>query len=295
MQAENATEPEGEGEGAYHYRLIARAIARIDAAGNESLGLAALAADLGMSAAHFQRVFTRWVGLSPKRYHQYLVLGQARRMLTAEAPLLEVAQASGLSGPSRLHDLFLRWEAMTPGAVARGGAGVAIGFGWFDSPFGEVLAMGTDRGLCAMGFAGAQGRAAVMAELTARWPAAQYHAAPGRLAPWVAAALGTEGPGGAPPLWLTGAPFQLQVWRALLAIPPGHVTTYGRIAVALGRPGAARAVGAAVGANPLAWLIPCHRVIGGTGALTGYRWGLPVKRAMLAWEAARAEAAPGSA
>jgi AraC family transcriptional regulator, regulatory protein of adaptative response / methylated-DNA-[protein]-cysteine methyltransferase len=277
--------------GAYHYRLIARAIARIDAAGGAAPDLGTLAAELGMSAAHFQRVFTRWAGVSPKRYAQYLALGQARRMLAAEAPLLETALASGLSGPSRLHDLFLRWEAMTPGAVARGGEGIAIRWGWFDSPFGEMLAMGTAQGLCALGFAGEQGPAAVMADLTARWPGAEYLEAPEALAPWVEAALGRTGDGAAPPLWVMGAPFQLQVWRALLTIPPGQVVTYGQLAAGVGRHRAARAVGAAVGANPLAWLIPCHRVIGTGGALTGYRWGLPVKRAMLAWEAARAEAA----
>lgn len=274
--------------GSYHYRLIARAIARIDAAGGERLGLEDLARDLGLSPAHFQRVFTRWVGVSPKRYQQYLALGQARRMLAGDAPLLDAALGAGLSGPSRLHDLFLRWEAMTPGEVARGGDGVEIGWGWFDSPFGPALVMGTGRGLCGIGFAGEQGEDAVMADLRARWPGASFTEDPARLRPWAEAALGGTGPVPVQPI---GAPFQLQVWQALLAIPPGQVSTYGRIASALGRPTAARAVGAAVGANPLAWLIPCHRVIGASGALTGYRWGLPVKRAMLAWEAARAEAA----
>jgi AraC family transcriptional regulator of adaptative response/methylated-DNA-[protein]-cysteine methyltransferase len=274
--------------GSYHYRLIARAIARIDAAGGERLGLADLARDLGLSPAHFQRVFTRWVGVSPKRYQQYLALGQARRMLAGDVPLLDAALGAGLSGPSRLHDLFLRWEAMTPGEVARGGAGVEIGWGWFDSPFGPALVMGTARGLCGIGFAGEQGAAAVMADLRGRWPGATFAEDPARLRPWAEAALGGTGPVPVQPI---GAPFQLQVWQALLAIPPGQVATYGRLAAALGRPTAARAVGAAVGANPLAWLIPCHRVIGASGALTGYRWGLPVKRAMLAWEAARADAA----
>ena len=274
--------------GAYHYRLIARAIERIDAAGGERLALDDLAADLGLSPAHFQRTFSRWVGVSPKRYQQYLALGQARRMLEDGRAVLDAALESGLSAPSRLHDLFLRWESMTPGEVARAGAGVTVFRGWFDSPFGPALVMGTDRGLSAIGFAGAQGEAAVMADLTGRWPQARYVDDPARLRPWVQAAFGGEGRA---PVWLIGAPFQVQVWQALLAIPPGTVATYGQIAGALGRPTAARAVGAAVGANPLAWLIPCHRVIGASGALTGYRWGLPVKRAMLAWEAARAEAA----
>jgi len=281
----------GSASGAYHYRLIARAIARIDAAGGERLALEDLAGELGMSPAHFQRVFSRWAGVSPKRYQQYLALGQARRMLADGRAVLDAALGAGLSGPSRLHDLFLRWEGVTPGEVARAGAGVAMFWGWFDSPFGPALAMATDRGLSAIGFAGAQGVEAVMADLTGRWPRATYTEDPMRLRPWVLAAFGTDGAQDRPPVWLIGAPFQLQVWQALLAIPPGQVATYGQIAGALGQPRAARAVGAAVGANPLSWLIPCHRVIGASGALTGYRWGLPVKRAMLAWEAARAEAA----
>jgi len=273
----------------YHYRLIARAIERIDAAGGERLGLEALSAELGLSPAHFQRVFSRWVGVSPKRYQQYLALGQARRMLVGQAPLLDTALGAGLSGPSRLHDLFLRWEAMTPGEVARGAEGIEIAWGWFDSPFGTVLAMGTARGLCGLAFAEPRGRRESFADLAGRWPRARLNEAPGRIAPWVEAAFGQAHP--SVPVHVIGAPFQVQVWQALLAIPSGQVTTYGQVATALGRPSASRAVGAAVGANPLAWLIPCHRVIARDGALTGYRWGLPVKRAMLAWEAARAEAA----
>lgn len=274
--------------GSYHYRLIARAIERIDAAGGERLGLDELAAELGMSAAHFQRVFSRWAGVSPKRFQQYLALGHARRLLAERRPVLEAALDAGLSGPGRLHDLFLRWEAMTPGEVARGGEGVEVAWGWFDSPFGPALVMGTARGLCGIGFAGAQGEAQVLADMQARWPGASFAEDPGRLRPWAEAALG-QGPARVP-VQVIGAPFQIQVWQALLAIPPGQVASYAEVANAVGKPGAARAVGRAVGANPLAWLIPCHRVIAQSGALTGYHWGLPVKRAMLAWEAARAEA-----
>jgi len=276
------------GSGDDHFRLVARAIERIDAAGGARLGLEALAAEMGMSAAHFQRLFSRWVGVSPKRFQQYLALGQARRMLLAGRPVLETALEAGLSGPARLHDLFLRWEAMTPGEVARGGRGVVIRHGWFDSPFGAALAMGTERGLAAIGFAGAGDRDAVLADLAARWPDARLVADAGPIRDWAEAAL--SGAPGRVAVQAIGAPFQLQVWQALLAIPPGRVATYGQVAAVVGRPAAARAVGAAVGANPLALLIPCHRVIGATGALTGYRWGLTVKRAMLAHEAARAEA-----
>lgn len=285
--------------GAYHYRLIARAIERIDAAGGERLGLDELAAELDMSPAHFQRVFSRWAGVSPKRYQQYLALGHARRLLAERRPVLEAALEAGLSGPGRLHDLFLRWEAMTPGEVARGGAGIEVSWGWFDSPFGPALVMGTARGLCGIGFAGALGEAAAMADLRARWPNARFTEDPARLRPWAEVALGTAGASGPVqvpvPVQVAGAPFQIQVWQALLAIPQGQVGTYAEVARAVGRPGAARAVGRAVGANPLAWLIPCHRVIAQSGALTGYHWGLPVKRAMLAWEAARTEAGTDAA
>jgi AraC family transcriptional regulator of adaptative response/methylated-DNA-[protein]-cysteine methyltransferase len=200
--------------------------------------------------------------------------------------VLEVAGEVGLSGPSRLHDLFLRWEAMTPGEFARGADGVTIRAGVFDTPFGPAVAMGTDQGLCGLGFAAEAGEAAVRADLGARWPGARIVEDAEALAPWVEDAFGGRGAR----LHLIGAPFQIKVWEALLAIPSGEVTTYGEIARAVGHPKAVRAVGTAVGRNPVSWLIPCHRALRGTGALGGYHWGLPVKRAMLAWEAARAEA-----
>ncbi|MFP4303287.1 MAG: methylated-DNA--[protein]-cysteine S-methyltransferase [Rhodosalinus sp.] len=275
------------GDQGYHYRVIRRALDEIDAAGSE-LSLEDLAARLGMSPAHFQRVFSRWVGVSPKRYQQYLALGHARALLRERFSTLEAAHGAGLSGGGRLHDLFLRWEAMRPGDYARRGAGLTIRHGWFPSPFGEVLAMGTEHGLCGLAFAEETGRDAAFADMAARWPEARMQAAPEALAPWVRAAFGG---GGRAALHVFGAPFQIKVWEALLAIPSGHVTTYGQIARAAGAPKAARAAGAAVGRNPVAWLIPCHRAIAGSGKLTGYHWGLSVKRAMLAWESARAEGA----
>jgi len=271
----------------YHYKVIGRAIAEIDAAGGERIALDDLAARLGMSAAHFQRVFTQWAGVSPKRYQQYLALGHARRLLAERFTVLETALASGLSGTGRLHDLFLRWEAMTPGEYARGGAGLEIAWGWFDSPFGPVIAMGTTRGLCGMGFAAEIGTDAAFDDLARRWPRATFREDPANLGAWVAAAFGGEGETA---LHLIGAPFQIKVWEALLAVPSGHVTTYSEIALAVGNPRAVRAVGTAVGRNPVSWLIPCHRAIAKSGGLGGYHWGLPVKRAMLAFESARAEA-----
>ena len=274
----------------FHYDLIAAAIRHIEARQDDQPSLEEIAEAIGLSPAHFQRVFSQWVGVSPKRYLQHLTLARAKALLGAEASVLDTAYACGLSGPSRLHDLFLRWEAMTPGAYARRGEGLEIAWGWFESPFGPALAMGTGQGLCGMAFAAETGRDAALADMRGRWPAARYREDARALEPWVHAAFGEGGEGAEVKLQLIGAPFQIKVWEALLAIPPGAVATYTDIAGRIGRPGAVRAVGTAVGRNPVAWLIPCHRVLRRDGALGGYHWGLPVKRAMLAWESARAEA-----
>ena len=267
---------------AYHYQVILRALAAIDA-GGPALTLEDLAAEMRMSPAHFQRLFSQWVGVSPKRYQQYLTLGHARQLLAERHTMLTAAQDLGLSGSGRLHDLFLTWEAMSPGEHARGGAGLVIRWGWFESPFGPALVMATDRGICGMGFADEIGAEAAMNDLVRRWPNATYVEAVVALRPLVDAAFG----GRATALHLIGAPFQIKVWEALLAIPSGHVTTYGDIAGAIGHPSAHRAVGTAVGRNPISFLIPCHRALRRDGGLGGYHWGLQRKRAMLAWEAAR--------
>ena len=286
LPAAGAASPEAAVERAYHYGVIARAIAAIDAAGGQPLPLARLAEELHMSPAHFQRVFSLWAGVSPKRYQQYLTLGHAKALLADRAPLAAAAAEVGVSGPSRLHDLFLTWEAMSPGDYARRGAGLTIGIADLDTPFGPALAMATDRGLCALAFTADCGRDAALADLTARWPEARFVAEPARVAALAGAALAGNGA----PLHLIGAPFQIKVWEALLAIPSGQVTTYGEIAERLGTDRAMRAVGTAVGRNPIGFLIPCHRVLRRDGGLGGYHWGLTVKRAMLAWESARAEA-----
>lgn len=273
----------------YHYRVIARALREIDAPGGHGLSLDALAQRLSMSPAHFQRIFSAWVGVSPKRYQQYLTLDHAKDLLARRFTMLDAAAEAGLSGTSRLHDLFLRWEAMSPGDYAKCGAGLAIRYGWFPSPFGEALAMGTERGLCGLAFTEECGREAAYADLTGRWPKARFTEDAALLAPWVAAAFGGSGEAR---LHMIGAPFQIKVWEALLTIPTGQVTTYSEIARATGHANAVRAVGTAVGRNPVSWLIPCHRALRKSGGLGGYHWGLPVKRAMLAWEAARAESDP---
>ncbi len=274
----------------YHYQIVRRAIELVDDKGS-ALTLDDLAGEMGMSPAHFQRVFSRWVGVSPKRYQQYLALGHAKALLANRFTTLETAHAAGLSGGGRLHDLFLRWEAMSPGDYAKGGAGLTIFWGWFESPFGPAVVMGTEKGICGMGFAAETGEAAALEDLITRWPAAHFVEDPMRLRPWVLAAFGAaDAKLETAPLYLIGAPFQIKVWEALLRIPSGHVTTYSEIAQSIGNPRAVRAVGTAVGRNPVSWLIPCHRALRKSGGLGGYHWGLPVKRAMLAYESARVEA-----
>jgi len=274
------------------YELIASALRFIEDHAGAQPSLEEVAAATGLSPLHFQRMFSRWVGVSPKRYLQYLTLDHARRLLAERFTVLDASYEAGLSSPGRLHDLFLRWEGMTPGEYARKGAGLRIHHGWFDTPFGEALAMGTDRGLCGLAFAAETGREAAMADMRARWPEAEFVDNPEHLRPWIEVAFGA-GKGADLPIAPIGAPFQIKVWEALLAIPSGHVTTYSEIAKRVGNPGAVRAVGTAVGRNPISWLIPCHRAMRRDGQLGGYHWGLPVKRAMLAWESARLEAADG--
>lgn len=273
-------------EETYHYALIRRAIDQIDAA-DAPLSLEELSGRMQMSPAHFQRVFSAWVGVSPKRYQQYLQLGHAKALLRDSFTVLDTAHATGLSGGGRLHDMFVKWEAMSPGAYAAKGDGLTIHWGWFDSPFGDMLAMGTDKGLCGIAFAAECGRQTAMADMQSRWPKARFDEAPEAIRAWVDGALG----GAETRLVLIGAPLQIKVWEALLQIPSGHVTTYSEIATAIGAPKAVRAVGTAVGRNPISWLIPCHRALRKSGALGGYHWGLPVKRALLAWESARSEGA----
>jgi AraC family transcriptional regulator of adaptative response/methylated-DNA-[protein]-cysteine methyltransferase len=278
----------------YHYRVIRRAIDEIDQAEGAPLALEDLAGRMNMSPAHFQRVFSRWVGVSPKRYQQYLALGHAKTLLRDHFTTLDTAHAVGLSGSGRLHDLFLTWEAMSPGDYARQGDGVTIRWGWFDSPFGPAIVMATDRGICGLGFAGETGAEPAMGDMLARWPRADFVEDPMAMRPMVDAVFDQKGEAA---LHLMGAPFQIKVWEALLTIPTGHVTTYSEIAQAVGSPKASRAVGNAVGRNPVSFLIPCHRALRKSGEMGGYHWGQPVKRAILAWEAARRDPAdaPGAA
>lgn len=278
-------------ENSYHYGVMRRAIELIDD-GGEDLTLEQLASRMDMSPSHFQRLFSAWVGVSPKRYQQYLRLGHAKSLLRERFTTLEASHAVGLSGSGRLHDLFLRWEAMSPGEYARKGQGLEINWGWFDSPFGQALVMGTAKGICGLAFAAETGAEVAMQDMRSRWPQARFVEDAAMLRPLAEAAFAQRGETA---LYLIGAPLQIKVWEALLRIPSGHVTTYSELAQAIGNPRAVRAVGTAVGRNPVSWLIPCHRALRKSGALGGYHWGLPVKRAMLAYEAAQDDQRPGAA
>ncbi len=253
----------------------------------EQPSLALAASEAGLSEYHFQRLFSRWVGVSPKKFLQYLTLSHAKERLAASDSVLDAAYDAGLSGPSRLHDLFVTHEAMTPGEWKAMGTGLTLSYGWHDSPFGDSLLVATDRGLCGLAFVLNEGRRATEEDLLSRWGEATIVEDPEKTKEFAAAAFGF----GEDKLHLVlrGTPFQTKVWEALLRIPPGAVVSYERLAKHLGKPQGARAVAGAVALNPVSWIVPCHRVIRSTGAITGYRWGSDRKRVILGWEAAAAD------
>jgi len=253
----------------------------------EQPSLALAASEAGLSEYHFQRLFSRWVGVSPKKFLQYLTLSHAKERLAASDSVLDAAYDAGLSGPSRLHDLFITHEAMTPGEWKAMGTGLTLYYGWHDSPFGDCLLVATDRGLCGLAFVLNEGRRATEQDLLSRWGQATVTEDPSKTEAYAAAAFGAGGDN--LHLVLRGTPFQTKVWEALLRIPPGAVVSYERLAKHLGKPQGARAVAGAVALNPVSWIVPCHRVIRSTGAITGYRWGSDRKRVILGWEAAEAD------
>lgn len=273
-------------EQSYHYGVIRRAIELIDQ-GGPTMSLEDLSSAMGMSPAHFQRLFSKWAGVSPKKLQQYLTLGHAKALLNERFTTLETAQSVGLSGTGRLHDLFQRWEAMSPGEYARGGEGLEVFWGWCESPFGEALVMATSKGICGIAFAAETGAEAAMADMLSRWPKATFTEDPMAIRPLALSAFGGPESLHQTPLFLMGSALQIKVWEALVSIPEGQVSTYSDIAQSIGRPKAVRAVASAIGRNPISWVIPCHRALRKTGGLGGYHWGLPVKRAMLAYESAR--------
>jgi AraC family transcriptional regulator of adaptative response/methylated-DNA-[protein]-cysteine methyltransferase len=238
----------------------------------------------GYSPSHFQRVFTRLAGVSPKAFVGALTLEHAKASLAKGRSVLDASLGAGLSAPSRLHDLSLKIEAMTPGDYARGGEGLRVAFGFYPSLFGPALFAAIGKGLCALAFADEGEEDAALADIISRWPRARFERNDAEVAPYAKAILLDRT---SVPLQLFGTPWQIKVWQALLSIPEGRVTSYQTIAEACAMPNAARAAGTAIGRNPVSYLIPCHRVLAGNGAITGYHWGVSRKRAMLALEAAR--------
>ncbi len=241
----------------------------------------------GLSPHHFQRVFTRWTGASPKRLVQALTHASARSLLVDGASVLDAALETGLSSPSRLHDVFIAEESVTPGEAKSGGDGLVFKAGIAPTPFGTGVFLVAPRGLSALAFADDGEEDAALADLTARFPQARIETDNAVAADWAARVFDAKPGEDRLPVALYGTPWRRQVWRALLRIPPGRTVSYRDIASDVCTPKASRAVGAAVGANPISWLIPCHRVLASDGRLTGYHWGVARKRAMLAYEAAR--------
>lgn len=274
-----------------HYRQMGRAIRFLAEHYTDQPGLDDAAAVACLSPHHFQRLFVRYVGVSPKSFVGHLTLAHAKTQLATGAGVLDAALDAGLSGPSRLHDLCLKIEAMTPGDYARGGAGLVIDYGFHPCPFGVALVMATENGVCGLAFADEGDEQSALDDMKSRWPNATYCEALARTGALAQKIFTPDRKNGTVlPLHLLGTPWQIKVWQALLAVPAGQVTTYRAIAQAIADAKSSRAVGTAVGRNPISYLIPCHRVLGSDGALHGYHWGLTRKRAMLAVEAARAQA-----
>ena len=268
------------------YEVVAQAIRYLRAQALQQPSLAEVAQAVHLSEYHLQRVFAAWAGISPKRFLQYLTKEYAREALREAQDVLSVTQASGLSSASRLHDLMVSCEAMTPGEIKSGGAGLTLGWGQADTPFGTALAGWTPRGLCYLAFLD-DDAAQRQQELCAAWPAAQLQRDDTQARRLLEQVFpGTPQPGRLH-LLLRGTNFQLKVWEALLRLPPGRRVSYTQLAALAGTPKAQRAVGSALAANPIAYLIPCHRVIRESGDSGLYRWGGERKAAMLAWEAGR--------
>ena len=268
------------------YSRIEKAIHYLDERFPAQPDLNEVARSVHLSPYHFQRLFRRWAGISPKRFLQFLMLDYAKHALEQSGNLLDAAYAAGLSSPSRLHDLFVSVEAVTPGQYKKRGAGLRIAYGLHSSPFGECLLAVTGRGICAMYFV-TKDREAILDEVRRRWPAAEFVEDPRITDQYLGRIFPRNHPPGKLPIDLRGTNFQIKVWQALLEIPPGTVIPYTRLAARVGNPKASRAVGTAVGQNPIAFIIPCHRVIRKVGAIGDYHGGADRKRALLAWEAAR--------
>lgn len=271
------------------YDAVRRAIAFLSEHWLEQPELDDLAGHLGLSAAHCQKLFKRWCGLSPKEFLQAITIDNARNLLDGSASLLDCAHEVGLSGSSRLHDLFVDHIAMTPGDYKRRGEGIAISYGFHSSPFGEALVMATDRGIAGIAFVNediGQTRQEALNDMTRRWPNADYLEQPEATAAHAQQVFDPRRWSAEQPVRLVmiGTDFEVRVWETLLKIPMGKAVSYTDIARHIGKPQASRAVGSAVGRNPISFVVPCHRVLRADGSLGGYHWGLTRKRALIGWE-----------
>ena len=271
------------------YDRIRKAVAYITRKAQHQPSLEDIAGHVGLSVSHFHHLFRRWAGITPKDFLAAVTLDRARDLLRDSASILDATYELGLSGPARLHDLFVTHEAMTPGAFKTGGAGLAISYGFDPSPFGTALVMVAPLGLAGVAFADPGEEAVALADMRKRWPNAELREDSMVTAPYAGRIFDPSRWQADRPLnvVMIGTDFEVRVWRTLLKIPMGKATTYGDIASHVGNPKASRAVGAAVGKNPLSFVVPCHRVIGRSGELTGYHWGLTRKQAMLGWEGGR--------
>jgi len=275
--------------GGSDYSRVARAIEYLERHAGNQPTLAEVAAQVELSEFHFQRMFHRWAGVTPKAFLQALTLRQAKALLAEEKSLLDTSLHLGMSGPSRLHDLFLHVDAMTPGAFKRAGHGLDIRWGCHETPFGTALFAATTQGLCGLSFLAEDTPEVAFRALQGRWPGATWMEAPEQTLAFAEEVEARMRGAGMRPLSLVfkGSPFQVKVWEALLAVPEGHVISYGGLAEVIGSPQASRAVGTALSLNPIGYLIPCHRVIRATGAIGEYRWGGVRKQALLGVEGAR--------
>ncbi|MGE3064558.1 MAG: methylated-DNA--[protein]-cysteine S-methyltransferase [Hyphomicrobiaceae bacterium] len=287
------------GSASKDYLFIRKAIAFLSQTWEDQPPLEHLAEHLGLSPSHCQKLFKRWCGLTPKEFVQAITVDHAKALLEGSASVLDAAHQVGLSGASRLHDLFVTWEAMTPGDYKRRGEGLEMAYGFHASPFGDALLVATERGLAGLAFVNEDHggtRADALADLMQRWPKARYVEAPEKTAVYARQVFdpGLWRPEQPVRLVMIGTDFEVRVWEALLRIPMGRSVSYTDIARHIGNPTASRAVGSAVGRNPLSFVVPCHRVLRGDGSLGGYHWGLTRKRALIGWETGQLAALGGS-
>lgn len=282
-----AVQPQPDPDATTDYAHVRNTLEFITEHWRDQPSLDTIAGEAGLSPGHLQRVFKRWAGISPKEFLQAITLDHARNLLRESASILDTSYEVGLSGPSRLHDLFVTHEGMSPGIYKAKGDGLEILYGFHPSPFGHALVMITDQGLAGLAFADEGGEREALDDMRRRWPQARYNENSAATAAYAARIFnpGRWEPDTPLKVVFIGTDFEIRVWETLLRIPLGKATTYSDIASHLGNPKASRAVGTAVGKNPISFVVPCHRVLGKTGNLCGYHWGLTRKKAILGWEA----------